>query len=102
MSAPVTVYIPGDSSAVSVGADAVAHAIAAAEAMSGHIDDRQLAHALQQRMTQAVAPLRDVSVPTLTAIVPSQQLDFPLWRFRRAQVAFARTLGFTDAGDRLP
>ena len=69
----------------------------AVNALADTLADRELAGQLRSRLTAAVAPLEGRAVPQLTAIVPTRELGYPLWRFRRPDLAAARALGCADA-----
>jgi predicted acylesterase/phospholipase RssA len=61
------------------------------------IGDPTLATSLRQRAHAEFSTCSAESAPQLTAIIPSSELGYPLWRFRRKELAAARAMGFHDA-----
>jgi NTE family protein len=53
--------------------------------------------ALDQVYRSSRFPLRRAAGPVVHAITPSIDLDYPMWRFRGADLAWARALGHRDA-----
>jgi predicted acylesterase/phospholipase RssA len=65
--------------------------------LAGRVTDHDLSARLRHRLAAAVAQIDVGPVAELTTIVPTRQLEFPLWRFRPTDLAAARTLGRADA-----
>jgi predicted acylesterase/phospholipase RssA len=53
----------------------------------------RLGHIYAQHTTQA----RGESPPLIRAVTPSRELDYPVWRFRAADLAAASEMGYSDA-----
>jgi predicted acylesterase/phospholipase RssA len=86
--------------------------IAAAEAFRGmsntlpqqlaaQITDPERAVRLRNELTKvydrSTSPFRSSEKPTIYLIAPSQDLDYPMWRFRPRDLESAITLGYADA-----
>jgi len=61
----------------------------------------QLKHTITAIYQQSSYPLKFASGPTIKAITPSHDLDYPLWRFPAKNLAAARAAGYRDAGTTL-
>jgi predicted acylesterase/phospholipase RssA len=70
----------------------------AADALCALVDERVADPALASTLTQQIrAAHRATSAPPVTAILPSRQLDYPLWQFSRRRLDDAIVLGYADA-----
>lgn len=68
---------------------------------AGPVQDTEARERLRDALDQVYAhsrfPLRREAGPVVHTITPSIDLDYPMWRFRRGDLARARALGHRDA-----
>lgn len=80
----------------------ISRAITEVDTLLSMLDDPALATSLRARAAAVFSECAADSVPNLVAIVPSTELEYPLWRFRRREMAAARALGRRDAEALVP
>ncbi|HUM71956.1 MAG TPA: hypothetical protein PLK31_24270, partial [Chloroflexota bacterium] len=56
-----------------------------------------LKHELGKLYQPSAFPFKDACPTAVHCLTPSQDLDYPLWRFRHKDLAFTQTLGYRDA-----
>jgi predicted acylesterase/phospholipase RssA len=65
--------------------------------VADRIEDADVRERLRARLGHIYAQTQGDRPPTIRAITPSRELDFPVWRFRAADLASASEMGYSDA-----
>lgn len=71
--------------------------------VADHIEEPEAREKLRARLeqvySQGTIQAQGYRPPVIRAITPSSELDFPIWRFRAADLAAASEMGYRDAYD---